>query len=51
MFHQDCMNMHAALVERFLSLVEPQYRDKVNDELVNNPGVEFIEFIEYFRNT
>ena len=44
MCHQDCMQMNAALVERFLSLVEPQYCDEVNDELVNNPGVEFIEF-------
>jgi len=45
------MHMNAALVERFLSLVEPQYRKEVNNELCNNPKVKFIEFFEYFRDT
>ena len=51
MCHQDCVHMNAALVERFLSLVKPQYHDEVNNELVNNPSVEFIEFFEYFTNS
>ncbi len=51
MCYQDCVHMNAALVERFLSLVEPQYREEVNDELCNNPKVKFLEFFEYFRNS
>ena len=43
--------MNAALVERFLSIAGPQYREEVNEELCANPKVTFLECFEYFRNT
>lgn len=46
--HQDVKNMNAALVSRFLSLIEPMYKMEYETALLSTPNPTFLTAFQHF---